>query len=372
MIFVFVWPTDRRSANGWTKEDLDGKTVGQVLQGEHLALLEPMFTAALAGKRASVEVPSLDRSRTLLTHVGPLREHGVVIGGVAISVDITDRKRAEEDRSRLAAIVEQSDDAIIGVTPENAISAWNQGAERLYHYRAREAVGAPLQMLVAGDYKEESLGIWRRILAGETVERETTRLRQDGTLVDVWVIGSPITDADGAIVGASEIGRDITERKLVQSKLQHLADHDPLTGLLNRRGFETELAAAVAFAKRHGTGTTLVMVDIDNFKYINDSYGHSVGDAILRRVANLMRLRLRETDVFARLGGDEFAVILNGVTAVEAKRIAETIPVMLHSDATTRVWASGERYRECRADRDPRRHADDPRRAPGPRRRRGV
>ncbi len=325
------------SFNGWTKEDLDGKTAAEVLPAAHLALLEPLFEAALAGKRSSVEVPSLDGKRTLLTRIAPLEEDGAVIGGVAISVDITDRERAEEARSRLAAIVEQSRDAIVGVNEDDTILAWNAGAERLLCYRAREAVGAPLQMLVPAHSLEAELGIWERIHAGETVERQTQRLRQDGTLVDVSVIGSPIRDSGGRVIGASEIARDISEQRQTEAKLEHLADHDALTGLLNRRAFERELSAAVAFAKRYAMPTSVLMIDIDRFKYINDSYGHAVGDAILRRVGNLLQGRLRETDVLARLGGDEFAVILPGLAAAEGRRVTEDLLDMLRADATTRV-----------------------------------
>jgi diguanylate cyclase (GGDEF)-like protein/PAS domain S-box-containing protein len=325
------------SFNGWTNEDLDGKTAGEVLPATQLALLEPLFRGALAGRRASVEVPSLDGTRTLWTRIAPLEEGGVVIGGVAISVDITDRKRAEEAHSRLAAIVEQSPDAIVGITPDDTIFAWNAGAERLLYYRAREAVGAPLAMLVPAHNLQAELGVWERIHAGETVERQTQRLRQDGTLVDVSVIGSPIRGSGGAVIGASEIARDISEQRRVEAKLAYLANHDPLTGLLNRRAFEQELSAAVAFANRYAMPTSLLMLDLDHFKYINDSYGHSVGDAILRRVGNLLGGRLRETDVIARLGGDEFAVILPGLSAAEGRRVTEDLLGMLRADATTRV-----------------------------------
>ena len=284
-----------------------------------------------------MEVPSLDGARTLWTRIAPLEDNGIVVGGVAISVDITDRKHSEEANSRLAAIVEQSQDAIVGITRDDTIFAWNEGAERLMYYRAREAVGAPLQMLVPAHNLSGELGVWARIHAGETVERQTQRLRQDGTLVDVAVIGSPIRDSEGGVIGASEIARDISEQRRVEAKLEHLADHDPLTGLLNRRAFEKELASAVAFAKRYAMATSLVMLDIDRFKFINDSYGHSVGDAILRRVANLLEGRLRQTDVIARLGGDEFAVILPGLTSAEGRRVTASLLEMLRADATTRV-----------------------------------
>jgi diguanylate cyclase (GGDEF)-like protein/PAS domain S-box-containing protein len=325
------------SFNGWTKEDLDGRTPAEVLPPAHLALLEPLFRGALAGHRSSVEVPSLDGTRTLWTRIAPLEEDGAVIGGVAISVDITDRKQAEDARSRLAAIVEQSQDSIVGIAQDGTIFAWNAGAERLFHYGAREAVGAPHDMLVPAHVLEAERRIRERVRGGETVERQTQRLRQDGTLVDVSAIGSPIRAPDGGVIGASEIARDISDQRRVEARLEHLADHDPLTGLLNRRAFERELSAAVAFAKRYAMAASLLMIDVDRFKYINDSYGHSVGDAILRRVGNLLRARLRETDVLARLGGDEFAVILPGLSSAEGRQVTEDLLEMLRADATTRV-----------------------------------
>jgi diguanylate cyclase (GGDEF)-like protein len=198
-------------------------------------------------------------------------------------------------------------------------------------------VGAPLAMLVPAHSLQAELSIWERIHAGETVERQTQRLRQDGTLVDVSVIGSPICDTGGAVIGASEIARDISEQRRVEARLEYLADHDSLTGLLNRRAFEKELPAAVTFAKRYEMPTSLLLIDLDHFKCINDSYGHSVGDAILRRVGELLGGRLRETVVIVRLGGDEFAAILPGLSSAEGRRVTEDLLGTLRANATTRV-----------------------------------
>jgi diguanylate cyclase (GGDEF)-like protein/PAS domain S-box-containing protein len=120
----------------------------------------------------------------------------------------------------------------------------------------------------------------------------------------------PQMGTDGEIHGRVWSFRDVTERERIQSRLRHLADHDPLTGLLNRRRFEEELSERVAHGARYETGGAVLLLDLDNFKYVNDSLGHRTGDAVIRSVADLLRSQMRETDVLGRLGGDEFAILL--------------------------------------------------------------
>ena len=142
-------------------------------------------------------------------------------GIVIFSVDITERKRVEEARQGLAAIVESSDDAIISKTLQGVITSWNPGAERLFGYRADEAIGQPLLMLIPPERSDEESDILTRIACGERIEHfETVRVRQDGQRVHVSATVSPIRDAQGRVVGASKIARDITDRKLAQFHLQ--------------------------------------------------------------------------------------------------------------------------------------------------------
>ncbi|HEY2979172.1 MAG TPA: PAS domain S-box protein, partial [Burkholderiaceae bacterium] len=132
-----------------------------------------------------------------------------------------ERKRMEELRLRLAAIVESSDDAIISKTLDGIITSWNSGAQRLFGFTADEAVGQPITMLVPSAQADEEPGILARIAGGERVDHfETVRRRKDGTLIDVSVTVSPIRDAQGRVVGASKIARDISDRKHAQARLQ--------------------------------------------------------------------------------------------------------------------------------------------------------
>jgi PAS domain S-box-containing protein len=149
---------------------------------------------------------------------------------MAIRTDITDRKRAQEMAERLAAVVESSDDAIVTKTLDGMITAWNRGAEKIFGYSPSEAVGQPMAMLIPPARSDEEPDILARIGRGESVEHfETVRTRRDGRKIDVSVTISPVRDNNGVIVGASNVARDITERKRAeemmheQSKILDLA-----------------------------------------------------------------------------------------------------------------------------------------------------
>jgi PAS domain S-box-containing protein len=153
----------------------------------------------------------------------PLRDgQGRVTGGINMLVDITDRKRAEEARARLAAIVESSADAIVGKDLNGIIQSWNSGAERLFGYTAQEAIGQPVTILIPPDHLDEEPEILRRIRRGERIEHyETIRRRKDGTLLNISLTVSPIADGSGRITGASKIARDITEQKRSEAALRY-------------------------------------------------------------------------------------------------------------------------------------------------------
>ncbi|MDQ2700689.1 MAG: EAL domain-containing protein, partial [Actinomycetota bacterium] len=162
---------------------------------------------------------------------------------------------------------------------------------------------------------------------GASLRGEESRwVRKDGTPVDISVTVSPILDEDGAVTGASSVARDITYRKETEARLQYLADHDGLTGLLNRRCFGRELLREILRAHRFGSEGAVIVIDLDNFKAINDTLGHRSGDQVIRRIGEVLRKVLREVDVVARIGGDEFAVFIPGGDAEQvAGRIGTTI-----------------------------------------------
>jgi PAS domain S-box-containing protein len=148
---------------------------------------------------------------------------GMLIGAVNMLIDITDRKRAEEVKQRLASIVQFSADAIISKSLDGIIQSWNAGAERIFGYSTDEAIGQPVLMLIPPDRQNEEPEILARIRRGEHIDHyETVRRRKDGSLIDISLSVSPIKDADGRVVGASKIARDITERRRAQEQRELL------------------------------------------------------------------------------------------------------------------------------------------------------
>jgi PAS domain S-box-containing protein len=174
---------------------------------------------AIKGAEALAERPD-GRRVPFLAYPTPLRDaSGALVGAVNTLVDITEHKRADETGARLAAIVEASDDAIVSKDLNGIILTWNRGAERLFGYTAEEAVGKPITILIPPDRHDEEPGILERIRRGERIDHyETVRMRKDGGLIDISLTVSPVRNAVGRIIGASKIGRDITERRRAEER----------------------------------------------------------------------------------------------------------------------------------------------------------
>ena len=215
----------------------EAEAVGQVLE---LLIPRRFHVAHSAHVRDFGETGTTNRAMGQVAAPWAVRANGeefqieasisqVEIGGqkmfTVILRDVTDRKQAEEIRERLAAVVNSSDDAIIGKTLNGTITAWNRGAEKVFGYSSMEAVGQPISMLMPPERIAEQEGILTRIGRGENVKHyETVRVRKDGTRIDISVTISPIRDRNGEVVGASKIARDITGRRRAEAALAEQAE----------------------------------------------------------------------------------------------------------------------------------------------------
>lgn len=201
----------------------------------------------------------------------------------------------------------------------------NYALAELTGYSLSELDAGGLAAILHPDDRSGALAEMAKLAAGElTCFRIEQRLVHADRSA-LWVIASASVVRQGEAVYCIWQVVDIDERKRFEVELGYLADHDPLTGLLNRRGFIRELAHQIAHARRYGGGGAVLFLDIDDFKYINDTLGHSVGDEVIGDVARIVEHRVRETDVCARLGGDEFGVLLPHATAREAEILAASL-----------------------------------------------
>jgi diguanylate cyclase (GGDEF)-like protein/PAS domain S-box-containing protein len=176
----------------------------------------------------------------------------------------------------------------------------------------------------------------RAVLAAHQPFRdlELQRQRPDGSMHWISVSGVPVFEADGTLRGYRGVGRDITERKQVESQIERLAFYDVLTGLPNRRLLVDRLQHAMAATVRSGAQGALLFIDLDNFKDLNDTLGHDTGDQLLVQVAQRLKGCVRESDTVARFGGDEFVVLVEGLSGDEPQASAEAALVASHIATT--------------------------------------
>ncbi|MEM6454417.1 MAG: EAL domain-containing protein [Acidobacteriota bacterium] len=254
-----------------------------------------------------------------------------VVGGIVITArDRTEARRAEEALARERAFFQQlfrnAPTGIVILDNQDRVVDANGPFVALFGYALDELQGLPLSdFIVPPDRRQEASDLSQAVLRKEIVERESIRVRKDGTQVDVSILGYPIELEDQRI-GAYGIYSDITQRKVAERKLLHEAFHDTLTGLPTRALLQQRLERALRHRARDEVEFALLFIDLDRFKVINDSLGHAAGDELLMEMAARLQDCLRPGDTVARLGGDEFTIILEAIHApTGATRVAERI-----------------------------------------------
>ncbi len=263
-----------------------------------------------------------------------------IAGGVAVVLDITARRQAQIlARARGAGFEEVFEQAPIGTGLLDTDGRWllvNRALCEITGYTADELIGKQLEGIVHPDDALNDIEQRGALLDGAipAFQVEKRYLDAAGETVAAILSMSLVRDQDGSPLHFIAQLQDISERKRLEDQLRHLADHDPLTGLRNRRLFENDLRLQVARSVRYGELAGLMVIDLDAFKAVNDTHGHRAGDETLRAVARALTRRLRETDLVARLGGDEFAVLLPHIDmeglAVVADGISRVLPGLQH------------------------------------------
>lgn len=226
--------------------------------------------------------------------------------------------------ARMSTLVSSAPVAIVEFDPAGLITLWNPVAESLFGWPAREVLGRR-NPTIPPEAAQESADMQSRLLSGESIQRlETVRQRKDGARIPVEITTTMLHDETGLMTGGVGVIVDLTERRKLEQQLRHAAFHDALTGLPNRAFFDDRVHAAFQRLRRSRGVLTLLMLDLDGFKRINDALGHAAGDQLLIAVAHRLCAQVRGSDTVARLGGDEFVVLVEGAGAL-AEALAERI-----------------------------------------------
>ena len=353
------WNRAAERLYGYAAGEAIGRPISIIIPPERAGEDHEILERVLAGRAIEhfeTERVRRDGSRVSVSlSASPVRDAaGTIIGVSVIARDISDRLVADRvqreldvaRRFRAAFTDAPVGMALVSVDSERfgCVLETNAALRAMSGYTEREFVQRGLQSLAHDDDRAHLLQRMHAAASGElrTDQAEMRLLHAADGPVWVSLSLSLMRDADDRPLHLLVLVQEITERKLAEDRLQHLADHDPLTGLFNRRRFVYELERQFSYVQRYGTQAAVVLLDLDHFKRANDSFGHQAGDDLIAAMGRVLRKRLRKTDLIGRLGGDEFAIVLPEVELAIATMIVEDVLEKIRSEV--RVEGSDTRF----------------------------
>ena len=269
--------------------------------------------------------------RDVEVHATPIAGGGEALL-FSIVHDITERRQAEA-QLRIAAAAFESQDSIVVTDADGVVLRVNRAFTASTGYTEADIVGQTPDMLQSGRHSPAFYrSMWRSIQRSGSWNGEIWDRRKNGEIYPKWLTIAAVWGEDGKVSHYIGTHQDISERKKAEEKIMELAYFDQLTGLPNRTLLLDRLQQAMTAGARSGSRGALLFIDLDNFKALNDSHGHDVGDTLLKLVAQRLTDCVREGDTVARLGGDEFVVLLKilGEDEVEAATATEAVAEKIH------------------------------------------
>jgi diguanylate cyclase (GGDEF)-like protein/PAS domain S-box-containing protein len=316
-------------------EDIVGKTDAdlKLYQQEGHAFFATLNRCIVADGQSiyrQVESVQLENNTSLWLEINKVPLHdrqNQVIGVLGCFEDITERKIVEDKLRQSIKVFENSAEAICITDANTKFIGVNKAFTKITGYTAKEVIGKSPKILKSGKHNRDFYEtMWEAILQSGHWEGEIWNRRQNGEIFPEWLHISVIRDERNQITNYLGIFSDLTLRKQTEQRLAYLVHYDDLTGLPNRTLFYELANRALYYAQQHNELVAIMFLDLDGFKYVNDTWGHLTGDLLLRKVANRLTECLRKTDTIARLGGDDFAVVLENLNNIkEVEDFAQNI-----------------------------------------------
>lgn len=245
---------------------------------------------------------------------------------IAVKQDVTLRRLADEKMRLAAKVFENTSEGVLVTDPNGVIVFTNQAFQEITGYSDADVLGKTPNILSSGQHKQEFYQqMWQSLLEKGEWQGEIWNRRKNGEVYPEWLTLSAIKDIAGKTVQYAALLSDLTTRKQNEDRIKHLAYHDALTGLPNRYLFLDRLTLALTRALRHEKRLAVLFLDLDRFKDVNDTFGHTVGDQLLQEVGRRLQSCVREEDTVARMGGGEFTVLLPDIEKEETEEVANRI-----------------------------------------------
>lgn len=260
------------------------------------------------------------------THQVLCNAEGQPLSFIVEAEDITMTRHAEEQLRITARVFDQTSEGILVTDAHNVIQTVNNAFSVITGYTREEAIGQSTRILKSGRHNPEFYALmWKALQMNGFWQGEVWNRRKSGDIFPQWLTINRIDNEAGQVEHYAAVFTDISHMKEAQRKAEYLSTHDALTGLPNRALFHDHLRHALAQARRTQSRVALLFIDLDNFKTINDTLGHDIGDELLRETARRLHNAVRDADTVARLGGDEFTAILTNCSTEAADQVATRI-----------------------------------------------
>lgn len=316
------WNPAAEQMYGWKRSEVLGKPLPSVPESDRAAS-DALRYRLLAGETFRYEARRRRRDGSPIdidAFVGPLRDDtGNINGIIAVAADITERKRAEkrlqESESQLRLITDNVPATIAYFDKDLRYRFANAQYMRIFAPDTGNVLGKHLRDIIGDAVFEKIQGHLHEALEGRRVSYDRVGRGEGGEDRNIEITLVPDLADDGEVRGFFSLGNDVTELRLKQARIEHLAHHDTLTGLANRALLYDRLRQAIAAARREAYELAVLYLDLDKFKEANDALGHAAGDELLKQAAQRIARSVRESDTVARIGGDEFVVVLSKIAS---------------------------------------------------------